>query len=110
PNFDKEFKFGLKNTSLSKEDLKKSFSKKLLILLGENDTDENHKHLNKDPGSMEQGRHRLERGKYFYKKAKEEARHLKIKLKWDIRTVPGVSHSNHGMARALIELLKKSKR
>jgi hypothetical protein len=38
----------------------------LTVVLGELDDDHHHKHLNRSEGAMEQGPHRLARGRHFY--------------------------------------------
>lgn len=47
---------------------------------------------------MEQGKHRLDRGHYFFERCRSTAQRLSMTLKWDLKIAPGVGHSNAGMA------------
>lgn len=105
PSSTVEFPYGLKSSGSSVSELKQAFNQNLIILLGNQDTDENHKYLRKTPEAMSQGKHRFERGKNFYKSAKHESEKLQTTLKWKIKTVKNVGHSNSKMAKAAIKLL-----
>ena len=100
-----EFPYGLKKSRTSVGKLKGAFGKNLIILLGDKDTDENHKYLRKTPEAMAQGRHRFERGKNFFETAKRQAVRLQTPLNWKLKTVKGVGHSNSKMAKAAAKLL-----
>ena len=108
PSDDFEFPYGLKGSGISVETLKKTFSKNLIILLGNQDTDENHKYLRKTPKAMAQGKHRFERGKSFFLTAKREAAKLKTRLRWKAKVIKNVGHSNSKMAEAAAKLLTQS--
>jgi len=105
PTSKHKFPYGLKNSGISVKRLKKAFGQELIILLGDKDTDENHKYLRKTPEATAQGKHRFERGKKFYETAKHESAKLKIPLKWNLEIVNGVGHSNSKMAKAAAKLL-----
>jgi len=104
---DVEFPYGLKSSGVSDEGLKSAFDKKLVILLGDQDIDENDRYLSRTPQALEQGRHRFERGHVFFRVAKQEANRLHTELRWELRIAPGVGHDNSKMApwgaRALFE-------
>ena len=70
----------------------------LFILLGEDDNDPNHSSLRKTEEAMRQGKHRFERGHYFFNTAQAMADSLGVEFNWILDTVPGVGHSNTGMA------------
>lgn len=107
PNWDAPVFYSLKNTHVTPETLKQSFGMRLFILLGMEDTDENHEFLNKAPAAMEQGKHRYERGQNFFQAAKEVAKQQKDKFNWKLFEIPGVAHSNSNMANELMKILKK---
>ncbi len=94
------FPYGLKDSPITIDQLKTKFQLPIVILLGENDTDPNHSSLRKTEEAMRQGKHRFERGHYFFNTAKTIADSLGVDFNWTIETVPGVSHSNSGMAPA----------
>ncbi len=98
PDFEIAFPYGLKNTMLKNETLANNFRMKHIIQLGEEDNDPNHKYLRKADEAMKQGKHRFERGNYFYQQAKNAAQKLNTPFNWEIRTVPGVGHKNAKMA------------
>ena len=105
PTFTTRYPYGLDGISYSSERLERACGKKLIILLGEEDTDENHSQLSRTAGAVAQGKHRLERGRNFYEKASDYAKKRNIRLRWELHTVPGAGHSNSKMAKAAARLL-----
>ena len=98
PDFKVRFPYGLKDSGMTQERLKQALGKKLIILVGEDDTDEHHHGLRKTTEAMAQGKHRLERGITFYKTAKATATEIGAQLRWELKKVPDVGHSNRDMA------------
>lgn len=98
PDFEIEFPYGLKNTALNEESLKQRLEHTMLIQLGEEDNNPNHRYLRTSPEAMKQGEHRFERGHKFLKEAENLSRQNGAGLQWFIRTVPGVGHNNAEMA------------
>lgn len=107
PDFTVAFPYGLKGTGVTPEDLKLAFGKRLLIALGENDTDPNDRVLNRSAGAMRQGRERLERGRNFFRRAEHAAVELDAPFNWRLMTVPGAGHRNSAMAQAVAPQLLK---
>ena len=105
PTFTKRYPYGLDGIGYNGKDLKKVFARKLILLLGEDDTDENGANFMKTSGAMAQGKHRFERGNYFFKKAASYARKKGIRFNWELHTVPGVGHSSNPMAGKAMGLL-----
>ncbi len=105
PTEEYEFPYGIEKTIITRETLKRSFGKKLIVLLGNKDTDENDKYLRKTQEAMVQGRHRFIRGRKFFKTARQKAADIETSMKWRIKTVKGVGHSNSGMSKAAIQFL-----
>ncbi|MGK7885705.1 MAG: hypothetical protein AB4057_13900 [Crocosphaera sp.] len=105
PNFNISFPYGLGNSGLEKNRLKQILTKKLVILLGTQDTDENDKHLRQTPQAKEQGKHRLARGHFFYQTAKKIAMEENIDFKWQLIEVEGVGHSNLEMSKGAMNLI-----
>ena len=104
PVLEDEFPYGLKNSPATTSHLAALFAKNLIILLGEDDTRQT-RSLRQTFEAMEQGTHRLARGKYYYATGKRVATNLKLPFNWRIQTVPGVGHSNAGMAPTAAKLL-----
>jgi hypothetical protein len=86
------FPFSLKGLNLTDEDLKRIFSLKFFILLGEDDIIQDSYFLMND-AAMRQGSNRLERGKEFYSIAEREAQRLNVDLTWKLITIPGCGHN-----------------
>jgi len=105
PDFDIEFPYGLKKTSIDEETLNNRLESWLLIQLGEEDNDPKHKYLRTTAEAMEQGSHRFERGHTFYEAAHKFANIRGVDFNWSIRTVPEVGHENARMAIDIAEHL-----
>ena len=105
PRYMEEFPYGLKKTGMAPEAVKDVFGKELFILLGDHDTLEHQKSLNKSIGAMRQGKYRFARGMNFYKVAQEESSKLGVTLTWKLQTVAGAGHSNSQMAGAAAQTL-----
>ena len=105
PEFEGNFPYGLKGSGLSAESLKGALAKKLVILLGEKDTDPNHPQLSRTAQAQRQGANRFERGLTFFRTGERQAGELNVPFNWQLRTVPNVAHSNAGMAGAAAPLL-----
>lgn len=106
PTYGEKFPYGLTGTDITNDEIGKAFSKKLIVLLGEKDTEQDSKNLRNTSEAMAQGKHRFERGQTFYKTAIQSASILNFPLNWELKTVPGVGHSNSGMAKTAVTLLK----
>lgn len=78
--------------------LKAALARPLTVLLGEADTDTQHPELRRTPQAMAQGPYRLARGQAFFAAGREAAARLGVEFGWRLGTVPGVAHSNAGMA------------
>ena len=104
PVLEDEFPYGLKGSPATIADLAPLFSQHLIILLGENDTKQT-RSLRQTFEAMEQGAHRLERGKHYYHTGKRVATALKLPFNWRIQTITGVGHSNRGMVSIAAKIL-----
>jgi hypothetical protein len=82
-----------------------AFARPVTILLGEGDTDPQHPSLRRNAEADAQGIHRYARGRAFFEAARAEAARLGTPFSWRLQTVPGVAHSNAGMAEAAMRLL-----
>lgn len=106
PDLKTTLPFGLKNTLITSEDLKKSFARKLVLFIGkEDDENETGGILLRSPTVDKQGTHRLERSKYFYKKGKETAKELGAEFNWKLNIVPNIGHEYRHMSEAAAEYL-----
>ena len=99
PRFDIKFPYGLGGSPATEESLKKSLIRELILMLGDQDTDPNHKELRKTPEAMAQGVHHFEHGQNFLKEAGNRATELKCAFGWQVQVVPGAAHENSKMSR-----------
>ncbi len=105
-NPDTPFPFGLGGLPVSDEALRNALAKDVVILLGDQDNDPDHDSLNRSVGAMAQGPHRLARGHAFFTSAQTIARTNGWDFGWSLRIVPGVAHSNGGIAAGAYDLIE----
>ncbi len=105
PTFALEYPYGLNGTDLGTDDLQAALGRDLVILLGDRDNDPDSSSLNKTEGAMMQGKHRFERGQFFHDFGKEMARRQGWEFGWSLRIIPGVAHSNGGIAKGAGDLV-----
>ncbi len=99
PDIKTAFPYGLKNTNVTADDLKKDYAKEVFIVLGENDTDTSSSLFQKEPVFNLQGLNRFERGLNYFAVSKQKAEELNTAFNWQLITVPGVAHSNKEIAK-----------
>ena len=92
------FPYGLKNSSLSINQIKSAFNQHLEIHLGQNDNDPNDTSLRTTPEANLQGAHRLERGLYFIAKCDTLSVNYNSGFNWVKKEVTGVGHEREGMS------------
>lgn len=106
PDFQTAFPYGLKDSGLKQEALATALGKRLVILLGAQDTDPQAKDLRNTPETIAQGAHRFARGQAFFAQATQTAAALGVPCHWEVRTVPDVGHSNERMAPVAAQLFR----
>jgi len=95
---DQEWPFGLTNSNIDDQQLKKAFSRYFLLVLGRADTstepDSSYAKENWETVTL-QGPHRLARGRNFFRSAIKKSKELDQFFKWGMVEVPTTkSHSN----------------
>ena len=108
PDRSVEFPYGIASANVSDDHLREFLGMELIVLLGDRDTDPNHRFLRRSPEAMAQGKHRFERGHSFFEMGKKLAKELGADFKWRLEVVPGVAHSNRRMAPAAAEFVGHS--
>jgi pimeloyl-ACP methyl ester carboxylesterase len=106
PQLDVDFPYGLRGTAVDEDGLRQAFGNRLVILLGAEDTDPNHKHLSRTPEAIAQGPHRLARGKSYFAAARSQAEALNTSLRWRLQLVRGAGHSNSKMSKAAAKMTR----
>ena len=99
------FPYGLDRIPNLEAVQERAFPRPLVVMVGENDTDVANTMLLRSEEAMRQGPHRHARGLYFHADAEAEARRMMLPFRWQLVSVPGVGHSNRGMARAATDWL-----
>lgn len=106
PDLEAELPFGLKGAPVREEDLRASFARNLVLLLGEED---DHPEAGgiflRSPSADRQGAGRLQRGRHFYEASRARAEEIGAEFDWEIETVPGVGHEFGRMSEAAAEYL-----
>lgn len=106
PTFEQEFPYGLEDSGLAEDQLEAAFGTRLVVFLGEeDDEDETRGSLRRTPEADQQGEHRLERGRYFFSRARETAEALGMDFEWNLELVPDVGHDYERMSEAAAEYL-----
>ncbi|MBS7789853.1 hypothetical protein KTR66_07600 [Roseococcus sp. SDR] len=105
PDFSIAFPHGLGQSSATEAGLRGALGRPVTILLGEADNDPTHFQLRRDATTDVQGLHRFERGQNFFAAARAAAAQRGVPFGWSLETVPGVAHSNSGMAAAAASIL-----
>ncbi len=101
PDFDTELPFGIKNTSISKKDLKTSFKRNLVLFTGELDNEnEAGGTLLRSNSADLQGLHRLDRAKYFYETSKLIAKEMQFDFNWKLEIISNVGHNHRKIGEA----------
>jgi poly(3-hydroxybutyrate) depolymerase len=98
-----DFPWSLDAKAVSETQLKANFAEPLVLMLGGDDTDPNHKMLPREPEAMAEGPDRMARGQKFYAMAKQQAQAMSAAFNWKFVTVPGVGHSDVGMSAAAMK-------
>ena len=98
PTQELPYPFGLRGIPLEDNALENWFSKPLVILLGELDTNPRTKPLSNGPLARSQGPHVYARGLGFFHAAQMAAQEREAPFAWRLEIVPDVGHSNAHMA------------
>jgi len=106
PDLETEMPFGIKNSPINNESLPNAFAKKLILLIGALDNEnEKGRTLLRSETVDNQGVHRLERAIYFYEFSKNKAKKLHAGFNWKIEIVPNVGHDHKLMGNAAAKIL-----
>lgn len=89
--------YSVKDTLITKDQLRKFFARKMWVVLGDRDIDTKSKSFPKMPGAMAEGGTRFERGKNFFEMSKKTAAGMNAEFNWKISVVKGVAHAGRGI-------------
>lgn len=92
------YPYGLAGVDVPPAQVAQALGRKVVVLLGDQDVDPNHRQLRRTPEAMAQGAHRYARGHAFFERATRAAAQLNTPFAWQLHSAPGVGHSNARMA------------
>lgn len=106
PDLEIKYPYGLGGANVPDGALKTILKTDIVILLGDQDIDAAHRSLRRTPEALEQGPHRYARGLSFYEAGEAQAKALDVEFGWKKSVVPGVAHSNGGIAKQAIDFVE----
>ena len=83
---------GMGGVDLDASDLRRYLGRRLIVLLGDADTDTNAPDLPRGEAAMAQGPHRLARGLWHFEHCRQVADRLGGRFGWQLEIVPGAGH------------------
>lgn len=101
------FPYTLFESPVGETELRAALQRRVVVLVGENDTDGQHKTLKRTEPAMKQGANRLQRAENFFKAATATANELGVKLGWQLTDVPGVGHDGFALSPTAADILRK---
>lgn len=105
PDFDIEFPYGFGEAPITEEILKELFSRKLTIMIGEDDTDPNSFALRHNEFADAQGLNRYDRAVHFYSESQAFALELGVSYKWQFKVVANAGHDFSATSSNAVALL-----
>jgi pimeloyl-ACP methyl ester carboxylesterase len=99
------FPYSLLESRAGERELRQALERRFVLMVGEKDTDPDDRNLNRTPGALKQGAHRLERAETFFKAATAAAAELGVKLAWELMEVPNTAHDAAAMSRQAAEIV-----
>jgi hypothetical protein len=99
------YPYSLVGAKAGEAELRQALSKRLIVLVGENDNDPDDENLNKSAGAVKQGATSVERGENFIKAATTAARDLGVKLAWELSELPDTARDASTLSKIAAETL-----
>lgn len=92
------FPAGLGGLRTDQAVMKRFYECRLVLLLGDADTDETEAGLPQYPGAIAQGSNRLARGQFYYAAMQRRAAQLGTGFRWRLSIAPGIGHADDQVA------------
>ena len=105
PDLGVEYPAGMGGIGLNEADLHRYLAHRLVILLGEEDTDDKAADLPSGPLADAQGPHRLSRGQWFFSHCQHLAQKFGVPFNWSIETVPEAGHISPRIFERALEII-----
>jgi poly(3-hydroxybutyrate) depolymerase len=97
------YPFTLHEAKVGEANVRQALARRMILLVGENDTDPDDENLNQSDGAKKQGESRVDRAENFFKLATSLAGELGVKFAWELVEVPGAAHDAAAMGKAAAE-------
>ena len=94
------YPYSLVGSKAGEAQVRQALGKRLIVMVGEKDSDPDDEQLNNSDGAKKQGANRVERGENFMKAANRVAADLGVKLAWEYVEVPDTAHDAAAMSNA----------
>lgn len=92
PDLAVDYPFGMGGLDLDESYLRRYLGRRLIVLLGDADTDSAALDLSRSETAMAQGPHRLARGLWHFEHCRQVADRLGGRFGWELEIVPGAGH------------------
>ena len=99
------YPYTLHESKIGEAQVRQALARRMVLLVGENDTDPDDENLYNTDGAKKQGANRVERAENFFKVSTALAGELGVKFAWELVEVPATGHSGKGMGDAAAEIL-----
>lgn len=99
------YPYSLIGSKSGEAQVRQALAKRMILMVGEKDTDPDDEQLNNSEGAKKQGANRVERGENFMKAAGRVAGDLGVKLAWEFSEVPDAAHDATAMSKAAVEAI-----
>ena len=105
PDLTVDYPVGMAGLDLDESYLRRYLKRRLIVLLGDADTDGAAADLPRSEAAMAQGPNRLTRGLWHFERCKQVATRLGIGLRWKLEIVPGAGHVDQQVYDRAAEIL-----
>ena len=105
PDRQQAYPYGLDGVRITVAQLRVAFGRNLTVMLGDADTDSNHRHLHNTPAAKRQGPHRYARGLSYFDRAQAAAAVIGVPFAWRLEIIPDAGHSTKAIRADAAEIL-----
>ena len=99
------YPYTLFESKIGEANVRKALERRMILMVGENDTDPDDENLYNTDGAKKQGAGRVERAENFFKLSTALAGELGVKMAWELVEVPATAHDGNAMGKAAAEML-----
>ena len=101
------FPYSLVGSPAGANEVRQALSRRLVLLVGENDDNPDDENLFNSDAAKRQGASRVDRAESFFKAATAAAADLGVPLKWELVEVPETAHNGDAMSKLAADAMFK---